>query len=136
MQSSTYKKGQGYWTRLMSTVGFGLLVLLGAVWLFQIFDRSDVAGDHHRYIAFGVALVVCLAGALGIWWYCGANPRSVDFFVATEQEMKKVNWSTRRELVGSTMVVIGTAVLIAAFCKACDLMFSAGLTQIGVLQAH
>ncbi len=41
MQSSIYKKGQGYWTRLMSTVGFGLLVLLGAVWLFQIFAGSD-----------------------------------------------------------------------------------------------
>ena len=33
--------------------------------------------------------------------------------IATEGEMKKVNWSTRREIIGMTWVVIGLTVFIA-----------------------
>ena len=47
--------------------------------------------------------------------------------------MKKVNWSTRREIVGSTLVVIGIALVISLFCWICDFAFSAFFAWIRVL---
>ena len=63
------------------------------------------------------------------------RPRSVDFLVATEAEMKKVNWSTRREIMGSTVVVILLATGIAGFCKVFDLVFYWLFSSIRVLDA-
>jgi preprotein translocase SecE subunit len=37
--------------------------------------------------------------------------------------MKKVNWSTRREIVGSTVAVITTAVILALFCWVLEIVF-------------
>ena len=34
------------------------------------------------------------------------KPPNVDFLIATDSEMKKVNWTSRKELIGSTKVVI------------------------------
>jgi preprotein translocase SecE subunit len=44
----------------------------------------------------------------------------VDFLVATETEMKKVSWSSRAELVGSTAVVIVTVFVLALFIYFAD----------------
>src|SRR3712207_7866772 len=41
------------------------------------------------------------------------KPANVDFLIATDSEMKKVNWTSRRELIGSTKVVIVFMFLIA-----------------------
>jgi len=129
-----YKSGQGYWTRIMSATGFGLLTLLGAVWLYrQIYERGG-AGVTVQYAAAGAALIFGLAGFLFIYIYCGLKPRSVDFLVATEGEMKKVNWSTRREVMGSTLLVIIISGVIAGFCALLDVAWAALMTAIGVLQ--
>lgn len=133
---SIYKSGQGYWTRIMSVVGFGLIVLLGAHWIFDMIDSRGVGGVGHRYVAFGVALAVALVGAGLIYYYCGINPRTVDFFVATEGEMKKVNWSTRREIVGSTVLVIIISTVIALYCWVLDTIWAVAMRAIHVLDVH
>ena len=51
------------------------------------------------------AIVIAVFGLVG-YWLIGRRARSVDFLIATEGEMKKVNWSTRREVVGSTIIVL------------------------------
>jgi len=131
-----YKSGQGYWTRIMSACGFGLLTLLGAVWLYrQIFERGG-AGVTVQYIAFGAGLAFALLGGWLVYWYCGIKPRTVDFLVATEGEMKKVNWSTRREIVGSTILVIIFSSVIAAVCALLDVGWAALMTWINVLDAQ
>ena len=58
----------------------------------------------------------------------------VDFMIATEGEMRKVNWSTRREIVGSTILVILLTLFIALFCKIADLVFSTFFQWMYVLQ--
>jgi preprotein translocase SecE subunit len=63
----------------------------------------------------------------------GRNSRTVDFLIATEGEMKKVNWSSRREVMSSTGVVIFTMLTIAIFCFVCDRVFAWSFLQIGVL---
>jgi preprotein translocase subunit SecE len=51
------------------------------------------------------------------------KPNVVDFLVATETEMKKVSWSSRAELVGSTAVVIVTVFALALFIYTADTIF-------------
>jgi preprotein translocase SecE subunit len=126
------KIGQGYWTRLVSVIGFGLLGVLGAVWLWRIFETIDF-GVAPVYVASGAALAFMALVGGALWWFAGSNARSVDFLVATEGEMKKVNWSTRREIVGSTLVVIGIALVISLFCWIWDFAFSAFFAWIRVL---
>ena len=46
------------------------------------------------------------------------------FFSETKQELKKVVWPTRNELTGSTIVVIVTTLILAAFIGVVDLILS------------
>ena len=130
---AVYKSGQGYWTRMISAVAFGLLLAYGAFWIWA--KAGAGASVTQKYVAGSVALVF-LAGLGSVaFWLLGRNPRSVDFLVATEAEMKKVNWSTRREVMGSTGVVITTMLAIAVFSFVCDRVFALGFMQIGVLDS-
>ena len=45
-------------------------------------------------------------------------------------EMKKVSWTTRAELVDSTLVVIFASVLLGIFVAVIDLIYSKGVTTI------
>ena len=73
-----------------------------------------------------------LFGAIG-FWIIGAKKRTVEFMIATEGEMKKVNWSTRREVVGSTIIVLFISFVIAVLCASFDLVFAWFFTVIDVL---
>jgi preprotein translocase SecE subunit len=129
-----YKKGQGYWTRLMSAIALGLVVAMGAVWLWKLLETVQI-GNIEPVLVQAAAVVVLLGvfGWLG-YWLIGVKPPVVDFMVATEGEMKKVNWSTRREILGSTWVVIALTVFIAVFCFAFDRAFQLFFTGIDVLE--
>ena len=45
-------------------------------------------------------------------------------------EMKKVSWSTRRELVDSTLIVIFSSFLLGFFVGIIDFVFSKGVAVI------
>ena len=63
------------------------------------------------------------------------KPKVVDFLIATEGEMKKVNWSTRREIMASTRVVIGLTFFIAVAIFILDyLIFTPFFRWIKVLE--
>ena len=50
--------------------------------------------------------------------------------------MKKVNWSTRREVVGSTVIVILLSILIALLCWVFDYIFAWFFATIDVLEPN
>jgi preprotein translocase SecE subunit len=85
------------------------------------------------YIQGGAAMIVIVIGALLALWLTGMNPKSVEFLIATDMEMKKVNWSTRRDVIASTWVVIGAAFLISALLFVFDLVLQKFFQLIGVL---
>jgi len=81
----------------------------------------------------GVGLLM-LVGTILTYWMVGVSPRTVEFLIATDGEMKKVNWSSRRDVMGSTWVVILWSVLIAGGLFTVDLAFAKLFQLIGVLQ--
>jgi preprotein translocase SecE subunit len=83
--------------------------------------------------AAGVAVLV-LVGGLAVFWFVGSRATSVEFLIATDGEMKKVNWSTRKDIIGSTQVVILWSVLLVLGLFFVDMAFSTFFRLIGVLQ--
>ena len=68
-------------------------------------------------------------------WRLMNKPSNVDFLIATDSEMKKVNWTSRKELIGSTKVVIFFMFVIAVLSVRRSTSFSATCSiMIGVLK--
>ena len=86
-----------------------------------------------QLIQGGLAAFVLLCGTFLAYWFAGRREKTVDFLIATDFEMKKVNWSTPKEVVGATWVVIGAAVLISASLFVFDLTFRTFFKFIGIL---
>lgn len=85
------------------------------------------------YLQGGAAIGVIVLGLFSIYWFVGRSPGSVDFLIATDGEMKKVNWSTRQIIIDSTSVVIGATFLIAFLLFLFDSVFSQLATLSGLL---
>ena len=54
----------------------------------------------------------------------------VGFFNDVKLEMGKVSWSTRDELIGSTIVVIVSLAILSIFIGVCDVVLSAAVNII------
>lgn len=131
-----YKPNQGYYTRVGTAIGAGVLIVAGAVFLFeQLGDLMDAKSSYYFPIRYGVTVAWVVILSAVTYWVTGVNRASVEFFVATEGEMKKVNWSTRQEVVRSTKVVIVTVVLMAILLFVVDVMFMLLFSAIKVLKA-
>jgi|TARA_B110000263_G_C14876528_1_gene315395 preprotein translocase SecE subunit len=135
MSTAIYKQGQGYWVRLMSAIGFGLLVMMGVIWLWDQLSGFQIGDLESVYVQGGVSVIVIAVCGLVGYHLIGRKPKLVDFMIATEGEMRKVNWSTRREIAGSTVLVILLTLFIAVFCKIADLAFSSFFQWVDVLQS-
>jgi len=125
-----YKPGQGYWTRMLSAGGAGVLILAGALWLW---DQLQTLEHYRVYIQTATVTVIFL-GFGSLLWYLLNKPRIVDFMIATEAEMRKVNWPTRREIIGSTWVVIIGTFLIALLLFVVDMLFFQIFHSINIIQ--
>ncbi len=82
----------------------------------------------------GVGLLMILGTGL-TWWLVGMRQRTVEFLIATDGEMKKVNWSTRKDVTASTWVVVMWSVMLAGGLFGIDFLFSQFFKLIGVLQS-
>lgn len=130
-----YKPEQGKATRTGTFVGLGLLVLWGA---YFVWDRLQVyEGDEvwQLLVTVGIpAAVAVVFGALA-WRVSYVTRKSSDFMIATEGEMKKVSWSSKREVIGSTKVVIVFTILMAIVLFLVDMGFQTLFRAMGVLKA-
>jgi preprotein translocase SecE subunit len=120
-----YKVTQGRYTRTLTFAGAMLVAVSGAYVL------SGRLIGVAPYIRFGIpSLVVVLIGLLAFWMV--NRPGSADFLIATEGEMKKVAWSGKKEVIGSTKVVIVTTLMIAMLLFGVDILFTVLFKQLGV----
>ncbi len=130
-----YKKGQGYWTRMMSAIAAGLLIFMGASWLWKTMDQVRIGAIEAVYVQAGSAVIFISVLAVLGYYLIAVHKKIVDFLIATEGEMKKVNWSTRREIMGSTWVVISLTFIVAAIIAFLDMGYSMIFQTIKVLQS-
>ena len=52
------------------------------------------------------------------------------FFIQVIEELKKVSWSSREELMGATLVVIVITLIMSVFIGVFDIALSKGLSLI------
>lgn len=137
-----YKSGQGKYTRIVTFVSVMFLGIMGAYVLsenlgaFLPGPRADEEGllpGMKIYLQYGIPTVVVVL--LGVLMLKLVNrQKSADFLIATESEMKKVSWSSRKEVVGSTKVVIVTAFIMAAILFAVDIIFIFLFDWLGIMK--
>jgi preprotein translocase SecE subunit len=81
--------------------------------------------------------VPLLLGAVIIWfaWRVVNLPGFADFLIATEAELNKVSWTTRKRLYQDTIVVLVTVVLLATYLFVMDQVWGYTLSSryIGVI---
>ena len=123
-----YKIGQGYFTRLGTAIGGGLVLVFGAHFIYGRLSGLDPA------VQLGVPSLFLAVAGLMLFWVTGSNRKTNDFFIATEGEMKKVSWSTQKEVVGSTKVVLAFTFVMTVFLFVVDMFFMFVFSSIDVLQ--
>ncbi|MBS3735035.1 MAG: preprotein translocase subunit SecE [Phycisphaerae bacterium] len=125
-----YKRGQGRYVRISTFVAAMVLIVAGA-WVLSSFLSGYIV-TRPALIRFGAPTL--LAAALALLAFRMVNrPKSADFLIGTEGEMKKVSWSSRKEVIGSTKVVIVTALILASLLFGVDYVFSKFFRWIGVM---
>lgn len=117
-----------------TVIGGGALSAWGALFLYDHMQVYEGDEGWRLLITIGLPLVFATALFALSWWFAFVSPATSDFMIATEGEMKKVSWSTKREIVGSTKVVILFTVFLAVFLFVVDLVFQGFFSLIGVLK--
>jgi len=115
-----YKSAQGRYVRVGTAIAAALVALVISYYVWGLLSRhvpDDLA--YKVYVVYAAPAVLFAVVAAMTAYYLN-KPKAADFFIATESEMKKVSWSNKAELVGSTVVVIVTVLLLALFIYLAD----------------
>jgi preprotein translocase SecE subunit len=144
-----YKKNQG--VRVRRGTILGVLVLAGCgIYTLLAHKTLDTTGSRDLVYTLpfsSISLrvlpdlrftVPLLLGAASLWFaYRLVNyPTFADFLIATEAEINKVSWTSRRRLIQDTVVVLTTVILLTVFIFVVDLLWGWILSSrmVGVLQ--
>jgi preprotein translocase SecE subunit len=76
-----------------------------------------------------VVSVLGLATAVAIYLLCN-HARVVDFLIDTEKEMQNVSWAPRHEVISSSIVVVITVIIMAAYLGLVDYALIMGKNEI------
>jgi preprotein translocase subunit SecE len=135
-----YKKEQGKYVRVSTAVGAAVVLLVVCYYAWLLLERhlpggattpgadAEAGVPYKVYLEYAIPAVMFAALAVVGLFYMN-KPVVVDFLIATESEMKKVSWSSRAELVGSTAVVLVTVFLLALFIWLADFGIIFGLSR-------
>jgi len=125
-----YKWGQGKNTRLWSVVAAAVITAVGC---WRLYDRlqaslevTQVAG---LWISTAVPLGLFAVITALLYWLIN-RPTVADFLIAAEGELKKVSFSSKREIAVSTFVVIIVVFLMAFMLGAADFCFNLFFTSV------
>jgi len=113
-----YKRSQGKYTRLCSAFGAAIIAGLGCLRLYQQLEAADLGLWVETMVPAGLFVVLGL-----LIFYSVNKPAVADFLISAEGEMKKVSWSSRKEIAVSTIIVIVVVILLAVLVGAADTGF-------------
>ena len=125
MAFEIYKRGQGKYTRLCSGFGAAIIAGLGCFQLYVKLEPISWWGLSRRgalWVATMVPVGLFVVLGLLIFWLMNKSTIA-DFMIAAEGEMKKVSWSSRKEIAVSTFIVIVVVILVATLLGITDLSF-------------
>lgn len=118
MALKIYKRGQGKYTRTFTAIAAVVIVGLGCLQLYRKLEAADLTLWVERMVPAGLFVALSLL----VSWMVN-KPSVADFMIAAEGEMKKVSWSSRAEIVVSTIVVIVVVVFMAVLLGVSDIGF-------------
>ena len=118
MLTKIYKPGQGKYTRLCSGFVVATIVAFGC---WRLYEKLGASLENLWVVTLVPVAVFAVLGGL-IYWLLN-KVSLADFLIAAEGELKKVNWSSRREVAVSTVVVIVVVVGMAVLLGATDMVF-------------
>jgi len=124
MAFDIYKRSQGKYTRLYSTFGGAIIAGLGC---WQLYNKLQAANfgltpKATLWVATMVPAGLFVVLGLLIFWLVN-KPVIADFMIAAEGEMKKVSWSSRKEIAVSTFIVIVVVIIMAVLLGVTDFSF-------------
>lgn len=128
MALELYKPDEATKSRGGIAVLLGALLLYGVVSLYDYlamdFWQDDLArgmlGDEFPISPRVILCMVLMIGfAIGIYVVVN-HQKVVEFLIATENEMQKVSWPPRHEVISSSIVVIITVIVLAAYLGIVD----------------
>jgi preprotein translocase subunit SecE len=125
MGLSVYKRGQGKYTRMISALGGAAIVAIGCLQLYRTLDAADIS----LWVVTMVPVGLFIALSVLMMWMVN-KPNIADFMVSAEGEMKKVNWSSRQEVVVSTVVVISVVIILAVLLGVSDYVLQLSVTWL------
>jgi len=114
-----YKRGQGKYTRLCSAFGAAIIAALGCLQLYNKLEATDLG----LWIETMVPAGLFVGLAVLIFWLINKSA-AADFLISAEGEMKQVIWSSRKEIMVSTAVVIVVVIIMATLLGFTDLIFA------------
>lgn len=129
-----YKSSQGYHTRVGSGMTMGALVVWFAWFLQEKLQTVFTDPTTAKLWLYGIFVSIIVGFGLLGYWLLALNRKVCDFLIATESEMKKVSWTTRKDIIGSTKVVVFVMVALAIILFLVDLLFMFFFNSIGILR--
>lgn len=118
MAFEIYKRGQGKYTRLSSAFAGAIIAGLGCLQLYKQLQATDLGLWPQTMVPACLFVVLCL---LILWLVNRATV--ADFMISAEGEMKKVSWSSRKEVAVSTFIVIMVVILMSMLLGVSDILF-------------
>jgi len=141
--ATQFKPNQGLRVRRGTVVGLLLVGICGIITMLQHHALSsgnwqvDVPGTGLMVpIMFKVNMtvpIVLMIGLVWVAWRIVNWPAFADFLIATEAEVNKVSWTTRKRLVQDTVVVLVTVFLFTVFLFVVDIFWIKALRLVEVL---
>jgi preprotein translocase SecE subunit len=134
-EATSYKRTQGM--RVRRATIFGFLILAGfGVYSYRGSLESIGSQDLEVLIPFtgGSTIkllpdlaytlpILLVAGSIWFGWRLVNYPPFADFLIATEAEMNKVSWTTRKRLIQDTIIVLTTMLLLTVFLFVVDILW-------------
>jgi preprotein translocase SecE subunit len=131
------KPGQGRAARVCAYAGFAVIALFGAValhkwpgigskWFAGIRGlwTGELLGATFTLRPVLFPAVAFFVAAMAGFHLVISRPKTADFLIETQGEMKRVSWPTRREWVGSTIVVLTLVAILSFFLYGVDSLLS------------
>lgn len=123
-----YKRNQGRVTRQVTAAALVVIFFYGAWTLSQ-----SVLIDQGAGLRLGLPTVLALFGAW-VAYRLVNYPRFADFLISVEAEMDKVAWSSKQELMRSTVVVLVVMFLLGGVLFLYDRVWMMVFSWIGFLK--